>query len=86
MKMHMLNQDKEVYRVAVQSYFFTSSEHFFGLSLEEIEENGKPEELASSAQNVIYEYFDSHDFIKLNGVQRLLIHDPDLNHADQRPL
>ena len=79
-------QDKEVYRVAVQSYFFTSSEHFFGLSLEEIEENGKPEELASSAQNVIYEYFDSHDFIKLNSVQRLLIHDPDLNHADQRPL
>ena len=69
-------QDEEVYHVAMQSYFFCSLEHFLGISVEEVETNGEPTELASSAQNVMIEYFDVHDFIKLDGAPRLLIHDP----------
>ena len=69
-------QDEEVYMVAMQSYFFCSIEHYFGISVEEVEKNGEPTELASSTQNVMIEYFDAHDFIKLDGEQRLLIYDP----------
>ena len=60
----------------MQSYFFCSIEHYFGISVEEVEKNGEPTELASSTQNVMIEYFDAHDFIKLDGEQRLLIHNP----------
>ena len=69
-------QDEEVYNLAIQSYFFCSIEFFLGISVEEIEKNGEPTELASSAQNVMIEYFDAHDFIKPDGEHRLLIHDP----------
>ena len=58
----------------MQSYFFCSIEGFFGITLEEVRENGEPEELASSMQNVLIEYFDTHDFIKLEEEKRLLIH------------
>lgn len=67
--------DDETYSVAVQSYFYCSIEEFFGISAEEAEENGKPSELASSMQNLIIEYFDAHDYIKLDGEQRLVIYD-----------
>ena len=57
----------------MQSYFYCSIEEFLGITAEETEKNGKPEELASDAQNVIKEYFEAHDFIKLEEEQRLLI-------------
>lgn len=60
----------------MQSYFFCSIEHFLGISVEEISENGEPEELASSQQNVLIEYFETHDYIKAGGEKRFLIHDP----------
>ena len=66
-------KDEDVYSVAVQSYFFSSTDHFFGISPEEAEEAGKPKELASSSKNVLIEYFEAHDFIKLEGKKRLLI-------------
>ena len=69
-------QDEEVYSIAIQSYFFYSIDHFLGISSEEAGKNGEPEELASSAQNVLKEYFDGHEYIKLDGEKRLLIHDP----------
>lgn len=68
--------DDEVYNVALQSYFFCSIEDFFGISLEEAEKNGESTELASSSQNVLMEYFEANDYIKLDGEKRLLIHDP----------
>ena len=67
-------QDKELYSIAVQSYFFCSIEEYFDITLEEVRENGEPEELASSMQNVLVEYFDTHEFIKLESEKRLLIH------------
>ena len=67
-------QDKELYSIAVQSYFFCSIEDYFGITLEEVRENGEPEELASSMQNVLIAYFDTHDYIKLEEEKRLLIH------------
>ena len=69
-------QDEERYSAAMQSYFFCSIDSFLGISVEEISVNGDPEELASSQQNVLLEYFEAHDYIKLGGEKRLLIHDP----------
>lgn len=69
-------QDETLYSIALQSYFFFSTDSFLGVSAEEIENNGTPSELASSAPNVLKEYFDSHEYIKFDGEQRLLIHDP----------
>ena len=67
-------QDEAVYSVALQSYFYSDFESFLGVPVEEVEQNGRPRELASSAQNVLQEYFEDHDYIKAAGEQRLVIH------------
>ena len=43
------------------------------LTREEVKEAGEPRELASSSKNVLIEYFDAHEYIKLEGKERLLI-------------
>ena len=65
---------EKIYSIAVQSFFFCSIEEYFGITLEEVMANGKPEELASSMQNVLIDYFDNNDYIKLQDEKRLLIH------------
>ena len=67
-------QDEERYSIAVQSYFYCSIEEYFGITQEEVLENGEPEEMTSSMQNVLIDYFDNHEFIKLEEEKRLLIH------------
>ena len=67
-------QDEDRYSIAAQSYFFCSIEEYFGITLEEVRENGEPEELTSSMQNVLIDYFDKNDYIKLQDNKRLLIH------------
>ena len=69
-------QDDDVYRVAMQGFHFLSMKDFLGISIEEIEENGQPIEMAIKAQNVLKEYLSNHDYIKSDGERRLLIHDP----------
>lgn len=66
-------QDEKLYSIAVQSYFYCSMEKYFGITPEEVSENGEPKELASSMQNVLVDYFDNHDYIKLEEEKRLLI-------------
>ena len=67
-------QDEDRYSIAAQSYFFCSIEEYFGITLEEVRENREPEELTSSMQNVLIDYFDKNDYIKLQDNKRLLIH------------
>jgi hypothetical protein len=50
-------------------------EETMSIPLEEIEKNGDPSRVAMSAMNVLEEYLMSHDFIKLDGVPRLVIHE-----------
>ena len=66
-------QDEKLYSIAVQSYFYCSMEKYFGITPEEVSGNGEPKELASSMQNVLIDYFDNHDYIKLEEEKRLLI-------------
>ena len=67
-------EDEKLYSVALQSYFYCSMDVYFGIPVEEAEENGKPVELSSSMQNVLIGYLDANDHIKLEEEQRLLIH------------
>ena len=67
-------KDSDVFRVAVQEYHFFSMSEFMGIPTEEIEQNGQPEELAVKGQNVLKEFFVRNEYIKLDGKQRLLIH------------
>jgi hypothetical protein len=49
-------------------------EDSMGIPTEEVEKNGAPVQLAMSAANVLEEYLKRHDFIKLDGEPRLVIH------------
>ena len=69
-------QDDDVYLTAMQRYHFLSMKDFLGISVEEVEKNGQPTEIAAKSQNVLKEYLASRDYIKLDGEPRLLIHDP----------
>lgn len=67
-------QDDDIYRVATQGYHYINAKECFGISTEEIEKNGPAREVATKAQNVMKEYLSSHDYLKLDGEQRLVIH------------
>ena len=56
-------------------YHYLSMEDYMGIPVEEVEQNGQSAELASDAASVLEEYLASHDYIKLDGEQRILIHE-----------
>ena len=67
-------KDSDVFRAAMQEYHYLSMNEYMGITIEEIEQNGQPEELAVKGQNVLKEFFARNDFIKLDGKPRLRIH------------
>ena len=66
-------EDRDVFTVAMQQYFFDSIGDFLDLPHEEIEKNGRPIEIATNAPNVLEEYFRDHESLKLVGGKRLII-------------
>ena len=75
-------QDDDIFLVALEKYNVNIMEETLGISPEEAEQNGHAETLALEASNVLEEYLTSHDFIKLDGEPRLLIHFPSDNLTD----
>ena len=67
-------QDDDMFRTAMERYHFLSAEDFLGISIEEIEANGQPTEIATKSQNVLKEFLQSRDYVKLDGERRFLIH------------
>ena len=67
--------EDDVYSVAMQQYHFLSMGEFLNIQLSEVEQNGPPAEVATKCLNVLEEYFASHEFIKLDGEPRLIIHE-----------
>ena len=65
----------ELYTVIMERYHFLGISDFLGLTAEEIEKNGKPEEAASRTPNVLEEYLSQHELLKLDGEPRLIIHE-----------
>lgn len=52
--------DKKVYKIGLQYYFYLNMKDFFSVSHEEIEQNGKPKRLATSCRDVLDEYLSCH--------------------------
>ena len=67
-------QNDDVYTISMQRYHFLSCQDFLGISIEEIEKNGCPIEIAINSQNVLQEFFSSNDYIKMDNEKRFLIH------------
>ena len=68
-------EDSDLYAVIMQRFHYLSMGKFLNLSIEEVEKNGKPEEAATQAPNVLEEYFTRHELLKLDGEPRLIIHE-----------
>lgn len=66
-------EDKDVFTVAMQEFFFGNIGDFLDLPHEEIEKNGRPIEVATNAANVLEEYFKDHESLKYDGEKRLVI-------------
>lgn len=66
--------DEDMFTVVMQKFFFENIGDFLDLPHEEIEKNGRPIEVATKAPNLLEEYFKDHESIKLDGEQRLIIH------------
>ena len=69
-------EDKDVFTVAMQEFFFGNIGDFLDLPHEEIEKNGRPIEVATNAANVLEEYFKDHESLKYDGEKRLEIETP----------
>jgi 5'-nucleotidase len=67
-------KDDELFTAAMERYHYLSIASFLGLTHEELEKNGKAEEAASRASNVLEEYFTRHELLKYDGEPRLIIH------------
>ena len=67
--------DDDVFTVAMEGYHFKSIADFLDVRPDEIENNGKPLEVATNEANVLQEYFSSHEHLEIDGEQRLIIHE-----------
>ena len=53
-------EDKKIYKIGLQYYFYLNMEDFFSISREEISQNGKPRKVATSCREVLDEYLSCH--------------------------
>ena len=67
-------KDDDIYTAAMERYFYRCMGETMNVSVEEIEKNGKPVQLATDAANVLEEYLVTHDFSQIDNEPRLVIH------------
>ena len=48
-------------KIALQNYHYTNFDEFLGVPLEEVKKNMRPRVVVTSIQNIIEEYFSTHD-------------------------
>jgi 5'-nucleotidase len=53
-------EDKKIYKIGLQYYFYLNMKEFFSVSHEEVEPNGKPRRIATSCREVLDEYLSCH--------------------------
>lgn len=56
-------EDDQMIRFGMTDYDFQNFEDFFGLSLEEVKENGKPRVVTTSCKETLYEYLETSEKI-----------------------
>jgi 5'-nucleotidase len=52
--------DKKIYKIGLQHYFYLNIKDFFSVSSEELSQNGKPTRVATSCRSVLDEYLSCH--------------------------
>jgi len=52
--------DDRMLKICVQNYHYNNFDDFFGVPLAEIEKNRKPRIVAVSVNNIVEEYFSTH--------------------------
>jgi 5'-nucleotidase len=67
-------EDKKIYKVGLQYYFYLNMKDFFSVSHVEIESNGKPRRIATSCREVLDEYLSCHHNLdhRISGRLRLV--------------
>ena len=53
-------EDKKIYKIGLQYYFYLNMKDFFSVSHEEVELNGKPRRVATSCREVLDEHLSCH--------------------------
>ena len=66
-------EDSKIYKIGLQYYFYLNMKDFFSVSHEEIEQNGKPRQVATSCREVLDEYLSCHQNIDHQISGRLVI-------------
>ena len=66
-------EDSKIYKIGLQYYFYLNMKDFFSVSHEEIEQNGKPRQVATSCREVLDEYLSCHQNIDHQIDGRLII-------------
>ena len=66
-------EDKRIYKIGLQYYFYLNMKDFFSVSHEELEPNGKPRRIATSCREVLDEYLSCHQNLDHQIGERLII-------------
>lgn len=53
-------EEEKVYKIGLQYYFYLNLKDFFSISHEEVAQNGKPRQIATSCREVLDEYLSCH--------------------------
>ncbi len=54
-------EDGDLLKIAIQDYHYKNFDEFFGVPLEEVKKNMRPRVVATSMNNIVEEYFATHD-------------------------
>ena len=65
--------DDDILTVGLQNYHYLNSQTGFGLSLSELEENGKGRMIATSCRDILEEYLGEHQHLDSSGQGRIKI-------------
>ena len=68
-------RDNQELLIAVQNYHFQNFDEFLGVPLEEVRQNMKPRVIATSVNNIIEEYFSTHNGLDAHMEGRIVILD-----------
>ena len=65
--------DDQMLLIAMQSYHYNNFDEFLGVPLEEVKKNMKPRVVATSVNNLVEEYFATHQDIDSHVEGRIVI-------------
>ena len=65
--------DDRLFKVGLQNYHYINIESGFGISLDEINKNGKPRMVASSCRDILEEYLSENQHLDSSGSGRIII-------------